>query len=264
MSGAGAQRWGLRACDCLDLVSGLPSLDSASADVTICDPPYSARTHAMLGKERRNDGHASRGALTFPALSAAVVETVGIELARITRRWVLVFCDELAFLPWVSALTAGGAEYVRGGAWTKSDAAPQFTGDRPASAQELIVIAHGRRRRGDGAMRWNGGGRHALWRGPSQEHDVDREHPTQKPGWLMSALVSDFTEPGELILDPFAGSGSTGVAALRAGRRFLGYERSPEYAAVAERRLAATHEQGELALARMPRARQLRLAGGVS
>jgi site-specific DNA-methyltransferase (adenine-specific) len=59
----------------------------------------------------------------------------------------------------------------------------------------------------------------------------------------MEALVSDFTDPGELVCDPFAGSGTTGVACIRLGRRFIGWERDPKYFAVAVKRLRAAREQ---------------------
>jgi DNA modification methylase len=59
----------------------------------------------------------------------------------------------------------------------------------------------------------------------------------------MESLLRDFTDPGDLILDPFAGSGTTGVAAIRLGRRFVGWERDAKYHDVATRRLAATREQ---------------------
>jgi len=64
-----------------------------------------------------------------------------------------------------------------------------------------------------------------------------------KPPALMESLVRDFTDPGELICDPFAGSGTTGVACLRLGRRFIGWERDPKYHAVAVKRLRAAREQ---------------------
>lgn len=64
------------------------------------------------------------------------------------------------------------------------------------------------------------------------------DHPTVKPTALMSWLVSLITRPGETVLDPFAGSGSTGVAALRAERQFVGIEKDPHYHAIAVRRLA--------------------------
>ncbi len=71
-------------------------------------------------------------------------------------------------------------------------------------------------------------------------------HPTQKPLVLREKLVRLFTDNGETILDPFAGSGTTGVAALRLGRKFVGYERDPKYHAIAAKRLAGTREQIEL------------------
>ncbi|RBO87045.1 DNA-methyltransferase [Nocardia puris] len=64
-----------------------------------------------------------------------------------------------------------------------------------------------------------------------------RQHITAKPVELMRHLVRT-VQPGGLILDPFAGSGTTGVAAILEGRRFLGIEGSPEYADIARRRLA--------------------------
>lgn len=55
-----------------------------------------------------------------------------------------------------------------------------------------------------------------------------------------------FSDPGEVILDPFAGSGTTGVAAIRLGRRFVGWEMNSGYVAIARKRLAAAREQLEL------------------
>lgn len=65
----------------------------------------------------------------------------------------------------------------------------------------------------------------------------DRVHITQKPVDLLEKLVQ-IAPPGGLILDPFAGSGTTGVAAIRQNRRFLGIEMSPEYAEIARQRIA--------------------------
>jgi DNA modification methylase len=62
----------------------------------------------------------------------------------------------------------------------------------------------------------------------------------------MEAMVRDFTDRGETILDPFAGSGTTGVAAIRNGRNFIGWEKDPKYHAIADRRLRGTKEQLEL------------------
>lgn len=63
-------------------------------------------------------------------------------------------------------------------------------------------------------------------------------HPTQKPVALLTSLVRYSVPVGGIVVDPFMGSGSTGVAALEAGRRFLGVERDPGYFASANRRIA--------------------------
>jgi site-specific DNA-methyltransferase (adenine-specific)/modification methylase len=65
------------------------------------------------------------------------------------------------------------------------------------------------------------------------------KHPTQKPLAVLRQLVEWASVPGGLVLDPFMGVGSTGVAAIEMGRRFAGIEIDPEYAAAAERRIAS-------------------------
>jgi site-specific DNA-methyltransferase (adenine-specific) len=75
----------------------------------------------------------------------------------------------------------------------------------------------------------------------------------------MEALIRDFTDPGDLVCDPFAGSGTTGVAAIRLGRRFIGWERHPKFHADATARLERTHMQYEL-FERMPKHRQAKLS----
>jgi site-specific DNA-methyltransferase (adenine-specific) len=96
-----------------------------------------------------------------------------------------------------------------------------------------------------GGSTWNGGGSHGVFI-INKSGDPRTGHQTQKPVALMEKLVRLFSDPGELILDPFTGSGSTGVAALRLGRRFAGWEMNPEYAEMARRRPAAAREQLEI------------------
>ena len=62
------------------------------------------------------------------------------------------------------------------------------------------------------------------------------KHPTQKPLSLLSRIIMASTEPGAWILDPFAGSSTTGIAANLLGRRFLGIEREEEFAAISKAR----------------------------
>ena len=75
--------------------------------------------------------------------------------------------------------------------------------------------------------------------------DPEREnHPTQKPLEIIERMVLASAPPDGLVLDPFAGSGTTAVAALGQGRRFLGFELNPDYFAMAERRIARFGEPG--------------------
>lgn len=74
---------------------------------------------------------------------------------------------------------------------------------------------------------------------PKKEEKGDYNfHPTVKPLALLRHLIRLTTKEGTVVLDPFLGSGSTAVAALLEGRRYLGVEVNPEYLAVAQRRLA--------------------------
>jgi len=84
-----------------------------------------------------------------------------------------------------------------------------------------------------------------LWNGFQKEKPEDRVHPTQKPialmEWCLSFLPADIT-----VLDPFMGSGTTGVACVRTGRRFIGIEIDPGYFAIAERRIREAQLQPPL------------------
>jgi site-specific DNA-methyltransferase (adenine-specific) len=70
-----------------------------------------------------------------------------------------------------------------------------------------------------------------VWQ--QNNHTTSREycgwHPTQKPVALLERMVLAHTAPGDLVLDPFSGSGSTAIAALKNGRRFVGSEKDPNY-----------------------------------
>jgi DNA modification methylase len=71
----------------------------------------------------------------------------------------------------------------------------------------------------------------------------DGRHPTEKPRRLMAEIIADFTKPEQTILDPFMGSGTTGVAAVQLGRNFIGIEQSPEYFEIACERIDQAQRQ---------------------
>ena len=104
---------------------------------------------------------------------------------------------------------------------------------------------------------FNKGGRTPMLNGEGTTHNYfviptpqsnwnleQKEHPAQWPELLPRCILS--RTPGDVVLDPFMGSGTTGVAALRLGRNFIGFERDPKYHAIAMKRLRAAREQLEL------------------
>lgn len=220
--------WELRLGDCLDPATGLASLPDKSVDHVICDPPYDERTHARA-RSLKDGG--SDIPIDFSPL--ANMDHVAQAL-RVARRWVICFCAVEQIGAYKEA--AGDEAWTRAGIWHRVDGTPQISADRPGQAAEGIAIMHGASKR-----RWNCGGKRGLW-ACGVERD-SRVHPTQKPITLMEALLSDFTDPGDTIVDPFAGSGTTGVACIRLGRNFIGWEKDPKYHAIAMRRLEGTREQ---------------------
>lgn len=226
--------WTLHPGDCLQ---GLSELKDASAAFVITDPPYEAEAHTRQRLVARAGGKLEVEPLTFPPITEEQRAESARHMARLARRWILVFCQVEAAMKWRRALEDAGAAYKRTCLWVKPDGKPQYSGDRPGIGYESIVACHA-----PGRSRWNGGGSHGVFI-VNKGGDPRTGHQTQKPLALMELLVRLFSNPGELILDPFAGSGTTGVAAIRLGRRFLGWEMNPAYVEMARRRLATAREQ---------------------
>ena len=205
-------------------------------DHIISDTPYSAHVH---GNHRTSavGGGRTNVEIDFPPFDLFDIAATALKSAQVVRRWVLLFCETERVSVWESALGFADLRYLRAGVWHKPDACPQFTGDRPGQSTESVVIGHAQ-----GRTSWNGGGLHAHWSYPVRD-GCTRIHPTQKPVALLERLLELFTSPGELILDPFSGSASSGVAAIRQGRRWVGWERDADYFEASRRRLEATREQ---------------------
>lgn len=185
-------------------------------DHVITDPPYDERTHTHARRASAKRYPTSKGFEEIP-IDFAPLDVAGFVplLLGVSARWIVAFCS-LEMLGEYQRVSKGG--WVRAGFWRRTDGAPQFTGDRPGQPGEGLAIMHHVRAR----KRWNGRGGPAFWEYGVER--VDRVHPTQKPEALLCALVSDFTEPGEVVLDPFAGSGTTLVACKRLGRKAIGIE----------------------------------------
>lgn len=235
---AGKSRWAVIKGDCSKI---LAALGDGSVSHVITDPPYDEKTHSNARRsEPASDWHVRPGKkrgsaaikIDFRHLTNYAFTT---ELIRVARRWVLAFCalEQLG-----DYRVATGKRWVRAGVWDRPDGAPQLSGDRPAQGAEGIAIMHAA-----GRKSWSAGGKRALWRCGVERSELDengkRPHPTQKPLRLMMELIEDFTDEGDIILDPFCGSGTTGVAALRLGRRFIGCDLSAAYVKIARDRMKA-------------------------
>lgn len=154
------------------------------------------------------------------------------ERAAVSGAPLVSFTDWRQLPSMTDAVQAGGWVWRGIVPWTKGDACrPRMGGFR--SACEYAVWGT----KGPLAERTDVG---CLpgWFECGSVMGADRVHLTQKPEKVMEGVCA-IAPPGSVILDPFVGSGSTGVAALRIGRRFIGFEKDPHYASVARERLAA-------------------------
>jgi len=91
-----------------------------------------------------------------------------------------------------------------------------------------------------------------YWNGMMRdsERGIPRVHPTQKPIAVMEWVLREVTEDGQVILDPFMGSGTTGVAAVKLGRKFIGIEIEPKYFDIACRRISDALKQPDMFIER--------------
>lgn len=223
-------------------------------DLVLADPPFSEHVHAGHAVELRN-----RAAVEFAPGDPAGF--VGDLLFRCPTGWVVCFCagEQLGDYEDAAGGRVGkGGRYVRGGLWLKTNPMPQITGDRPGECGEHLAIMHGAGMR----MSWNRGGGSALWIHPSAK-GLERQHQTPKPVGLMMMLLADFApRPYSVVWDPMAGSGTTGVACIRTGHRFIGHECDPYYFWVAVERLRIEEQNLFATNARQRSIHELELEAG--
>lgn len=216
-----------------DATELLDTLPDASVDLFLSDPPFSRETHAGA---RTNRGGRPNNRIRFSSFTYTDLKGHLERAARVVRAWAVVHTD----WRWMAQLaeeTPPGLKFVRAGAWAKIAGAPQITGDRPAQGWEAIAILHADR---PGRMRWNGGGLPAVWnclvtKGRKGERET---HETEKPLALEAQLVREFSNPGDLVIDPFCGSGTAVLAAAQLGRRAIGCDLDRSWIKVAYVRIA--------------------------
>lgn len=133
--------------------------------------------------------------------------------------------------------------------WHKSNATPNLTCSRLVADHENIIWA----RKGDkhtfnykDSLKFNHGKQlRCLWTS-SKKASAEYKHPTQKPEWLLHRLLTIASKEGDIILDPFLGSGTTAVVAKRMKRKYLGCEKDKKHFKTAEARLYNTFVVKEL------------------
>jgi modification methylase len=239
-----------------DCIEELKKLPSGSVDLVFADPPYNLQLGGDLLRPDNSrvdavDDHWDQ----FESFKA---------YDEFTRAWMSecrrVLKDDGAL--WVigsyhnifrvgTVLQDLGFWVLNDVIWRKSNPMPNFKGTRFANAHETLIWAaksRGARRytfnydamktaNDDVQMRsdWT----LPLCTGEERIKGADgaKAHPTQKPEALLHRVILSSTRPGDVILDPFFGVGTTGAAAKRLGRRFIGIERESEYVAHARERI---------------------------
>lgn len=219
-----------------------PTLGRVSHVIT--DPPYEAMTQAAIGTVPKGNlkGASKRlgRKLGFEPIDA-IREHVA-EIGQLSEGWFIAFCTPEGVARWADVINAGPMKYKRACVWVKPDSTPQFNGQGPASGAEMFVCAWA----GDGHARWNAGGKRGVYTHCVNNPERHGEHPTEKPRRLMAEIIGDFTWPEQTILDPFMGSGTTGVAAVQMGRNFIGIEKEPKYFDIACKRIEDAQRQGDM------------------
>jgi modification methylase len=257
-----------------DCVEALRALPPASVHAIFADPPYNLRLRGELHRPDHSrvdavDEEWDRFA-DVAAYDAFTREWLG-ECRRVLRKdgtiWVIGSYHNIFRLG--TALQDLGFWILNDVIWRKANPMPNFRGRRFTNAHEtLIWAAHGPAAR----YRFNYAQMKALnddvqmrsdWFIPlCTGHERLRDaagaklHPTQKPEALLHRVILSCTKPGDVVLDPFLGTGTTAAVAKRLGRRYLGIERDPAYAAAAEARIAAVRPLEEAALAGAPSKRE--------
>lgn len=192
-------------------------LAGEAADTLISDPPYSKKTHAGHDATQGDDG-ADRRLITYAPWGEAEVDTfVGTWSDRV-RGWFVVITDDVLAPTFASALRLAGRYVFAPLPLVETGSRVRIQGDGPSSWTCWIVVARPRTLE------------YSKWGTLPGSYVVPREKKLViggKPLSAMRALVRDYSRPGDLIVDPCAGGGTTLLAAKLEGRRALGAELDP-------------------------------------
>lgn len=202
--------------DCLELMKQIPD---GSVDMVLTDIPYGAVNRSSNGLRNLDKG-------------VADIETFALhqflpEVDRVTRGSVLVFCGKEQFSQiWQHFATKKGC--VRAIVWEKTNPSPMNGQHMYLSGVEFAVWF---KKKGS---TFNAFCKNTVFRFPNGHNKI---HPTEKNLKLITELLLDNTEEGATVLDPCMGSGTTGIACVNTGRKFIGMELNDGYFETASRRI---------------------------
>lgn len=241
--------------DCIEVLKGLPD---ASVDMVFADPPYNLQLGGDLLRPDNSkvdavddDWDQFESFAAYDAFTRAWLSECRRVLKPEGSIWVIGSYHNVFRLG--AAIQDLGFWVLNDIIWRKSNPMPNFKGTRFTNAHETLIWAARSREQKrytfnydalkafneDTQMRsdWT----FALCTGEERIKDEDgkKAHPTQKPEALLHRVMLAATRPGDVVLDPFFGTGTTGAAAKRLGRHFIGIEREETYAKVAEKRIKA-------------------------
>lgn len=241
--------------DCIEVLKGLPD---ASVDMVFADPPYNLQLGGDLLRPDNSkvdavddDWDQFESFAAYDAFTRAWLSECRRVLKPEGSIWVIGSYHNVFRLG--TAIQDLGFWVLNDIIWRKSNPMPNFKGTRFTNAHETLIWAARSREQKrytfnydalkafneDTQMRsdWT----FALCTGEERIKDEDgkKAHPTQKPEALLHRVMLAATRPGDVVLDPFFGTGTTGAAAKRLGRHFIGIEREETYAKLAEKRIKA-------------------------
>ncbi len=220
--------------------------DTGVVGAVISDLPYTRRVkHGFVsGSQLANDSIGKRRCIPssdrvfnipYAAITREEMRAAMEWAATVATWWIVIFNDHIGNRWALDDLDDLGWKTFAPVVWLKRDAPPRFAGEGPASSCEYIAVA----RRVGQLPSPRMGSRPGYYISNQQN---SRSHDSvitgQKPVDLMRAIVRDYTLPGDLVADPFSGSGTTLIAAATEGRRGIGAELDPDTYAAAQARIA--------------------------
>jgi hypothetical protein len=232
-----------------ELLAALPRRDDGTVCDLLCvDAPYSERTHAghddgvdqangdvYNGQPSKRTPDRHRRDLAYPHWTSANVDRFVAAWAPLVRGWIVSLTDHMLAPAWEWALSESDRYVFAPLACMRPGSRIRLVGDGPAQWSEWAIVARPRTRE---MQRWGAlPGGYVVPPGYGQAARLNTV-VGGKPLWLMERLVEDYSRPGDLVCDPCMGAATTGVAALRVGRSFVGGDVLREHAELGARRLS--------------------------